>query len=259
MKLTIVVAGYGPVGQAVYRALEKHPHVRPVIDDPYKEFHVEHNTEADGVVVCVATPEAQHGECDTSNVQAVFDKYGLHTRYLIKSAVDPLWLVDCAPKYTTVSPEFLRGTTGANPTNDFLNQEFALYGGGEMRWWHELFKPVLPKLETVRFCSLEQAAFAKYLENTFLATKVTFFNEMYELYTEFGFKDFDVMVEAICNDKRIGHSHTQVPGPDGLFGWGGHCFPKDMAALRYCAQLINTPTPFLDAVSEINKRHRSKG
>ena len=127
-----------------------------------------------------------------------------------------------------------------------------------MRWWHELFKPVLPQLETVRFCSLEQAAFAKYVENTFLATKVTFFNEMYHIYNEMGFKDFDVMVDAICIDPRIGLSHTQVPGPDGKFGYGGHCLPKDVAAFRNVAHRNCAETPLLDAVVKTNDLYRNE-
>lgn len=260
MKIKIVIAGYGPVGVAIEAALLKHPHVEVLVDDPYKDMNVTADDDIDGVVICVATPETESGMCETKNVQNVLEKYG-DTRYLIKSAIDPLWISGNAPSKTTVSPEFLRGTTGANPTQDFLNQEFAIYGGGEMRWWHELFKPVLPKLETVRFCSIQQAAFAKYVENTFLATKVTFFNEMYQIYKSMehaGFKDFDVMVEAISIDPRIGLSHTQVPGPDGKFGYGGHCFPKDAEALRNVAHRNATETPLLDAVIETNKLYRDE-
>ena len=259
MKINIVIAGYGPVGIAVEAALSNHPHVSITVDDPRVGKHAQDEDveAADGVVVCVATPESETGMCETKNVLDVFDKYG-DTRYLIKSAIDPLWIKTCAPDKTTVSPEFLRGTTGADPTQDFLDQTFAIYGGGEQRWWHEIFKPVLPKLNTIRFVSLEQAAFAKYLENTFLATKVTFFNEMYNLYNQMEFEGFDIMVEAICNDPRIGLSHTQVPGPDGKFGYGGHCFPKDVAALRHAALRCKGETPILDAITESNKKYRNK-
>jgi len=265
--MNIIIAGYGAVGKAVEAALANHPHVTTYIDDPYLEtFGRSFNRipdeypyeSVDGVIVCVATPMDKHGACDTSNVQDVFDKYGLDTRYLIKSAVDPLFLHHAAPTNTTVSPEFLRGTTGADPTKDFINQEFAIYGGGEMRWWHELFKPVLPKLDTVKFVSMEQAAFAKYVENTFLATKVTFFNQMYMLYQELGFEDFDVMVDAICSEPRLGHSHTQVPGPDGKFGYGGHCFPKDMSAMIELGNWVNADVSFLQSVKEFNEDIRDE-
>ncbi len=86
---------------------------------------------------------------------------------------------------------------------------------------------------------------------------------MYKIYSEMskfhdGFKDFDVMVEAISNDPRVGISHTQVPGPDGKFGYGGHCFPKDIAALRNVAHRNCAETPLLDAVIETNERYRNE-
>jgi len=266
--MNIVIAGYGAVGKAVEAALANHPHVDTYIDDPYLDISYgeirrvmpeEYHHTIDGVVVCVATPMAEDGSCYTKNVQDVFGKYGEDQRYLIKSAVDPIFLHHEAPYgMTTVSPEFLRGTTGADPTKDFLEQEFAIYGGGQARWWHELFKPVLPKLETVKFVSMDQAAFAKYVENTFLATKVAFFNQMWEIYEACGFEDFDVMVDAIASEPRVGHSHTQVPGPDGKFGYGGHCFPKDMSALISVSEYANMEPELLKAVRDYNEKIRGE-
>ena len=92
------------------------------------------------------------------------------------------------------------------------------------------------------------------MENCFLATKVTFFNEMYDIYTKLKFEGFDQMVDAITVDSRIGRSHTQVPGPDGERGWGGHCFPKDTAAMEY----FGVDTPLLSQVIEVNARHRNE-
>lgn len=258
--MNIVIAGYGVVGRAVEEALWNHPDVSVFIDDPRlgREITDEMANVINpvGVVVCVATPMRDDGTCEVDNVRAVFDKYGDAQRYLVKSAVDPIFLRWYGAQNVTVSPEFLRGTTGANPIEDFINQKFAIYGGGEMRWWDELFKPVLPKLETVKYVSMEQAAFAKYLENTFLATKVTFFNQMYHIYEAMGFKDFDVMVDAITAEPRIGRSHTQVPGPDGKLGYGGHCLPKDMSAIiesgRYCGANIE----FLESVRAFNDKYR---
>jgi UDPglucose 6-dehydrogenase len=258
--MNVVIAGYGVVGRAVEAALQNRPDVNVYIDDPQLGWEITEDMVGVlvpvAVVVCVATPMRDDGTCEVDNVRAVFDKYGNHQRYLVKSAVDPMFLQYCDAENVTVSPEFLRGSTGTNPIKDFINQEFAMYGGGEMRWWHELFKPVLPKLEKVSFTSMEQAAFAKYVENTFLATKVTFFNQMYHIYNAMGFEDFDVMVDAICNDPRIGHSHTQVPGPDGKLGYGGHCLPKDMSAIiesgRYCGADIE----FLESVRAFNDKYR---
>ena len=258
--MKIIIAGYGPVGQAVHAALEMRDDVDIYIDDPYQGYNYANGgwqDDPDGVIVCVATPPNEDGSCDVTNVDDVFEKY-IGTRFLIKSTTDPLWLRDNADADVTFSPEFLRGTTGNDPTQEFLDSEFAIYGGGHMRWWYELFKPVLPKCKTVRFVSLEQAAFAKYVENCFLATKVTFFNEMYQIYRHLGFRDFDTMVEAISIDPRIGLSHTQVPGPDGKHGYGGHCFPKDVSAMIQMAINAGADPAFLSSVRQANRRFRGE-
>lgn len=275
--MKIVIAGYGFVGRAVEQALKRHPNVTTFIDDPALEFcplkqaeKLSMSPKWDGVVVCVSTPPRTDGSCNTDNVQDVFDKYP-GTKHLIKSAVDPMWLCvsgppdaySCAteesfPGSVTYSPEFLRGSNlNANPTSEFLSQKFTIYGGADCRWWDELFQAVLP-VEQVRYLTLEQAAFAKYVENTFFATKVTFFNEMHHLYTQIFGEGFDAMIEAITLDPRIGKNHTQVPGPDGEFGFGGHCLPKDLNALRHVGRQCRISTPLLDAVNDINEETREK-
>ena len=256
--MKIVVAGYGPVGVAIKESFRDRK-VQVIVDDPYKDYITTpaDMEDLDGVVVCVATPQNPDGSCDTQNVKDVLRKYG-RTKFLIKSAVDPVWLSQHHDEFggsVTVSPEFL-GSSNAyrSPTDEFLNQEFAIFGGPDARWWDELFRPSLPKLETVKYCTRDQAAFGKYLENCFLATRVTFFNEMFDVYDRCGFEGFDQMVDAITIDPRIGRSHSQVPGPDGKRGWGGHCLPKDTAAFEY----FGIHTPLISAIREINEEHRSE-
>ena len=70
----------------------------------------------------------------------------------------------------------------------------------------------------------------KYVTNTFLATKVSFANEMYQICGGLNI-DYDKVIEYATYDERLGKSHWSVPGPDGDFGYGGHCFPKDVRAL----------------------------
>ena len=70
----------------------------------------------------------------------------------------------------------------------------------------------------------------KYFTNTFLSTKVSFANEMYQICEKLDI-DYDKVVEYAKYDERIGYSHLNVPGPDGDYGFGGHCLPKDLNAL----------------------------
>jgi len=95
----------------------------------------------------------------------------------------------------------------------------------------------------------------KYTANTFLATKVAFFNQIYDLCQQNG-ADYTVIRQILSHDLRIGNSHTVVPGPDGERGFGGHCFPKDTKAFRKYAYGLNTPVTILDQAIDYNKTVR---
>ena len=98
----------------------------------------------------------------------------------------------------------------------------------------------------------------KYITNSFLATKVSFANEMYEIcqYLEI---DYDKVIEYAQYDERLGTSHWAVPGPDGDFGYGGHCFPKDVKALIHVAMEIDSDIDpvMLKATDEKNNQVRA--
>jgi UDP-glucose 6-dehydrogenase len=68
------------------------------------------------------------------------------------------------------------------------------------------------------------------MNNCYFATKVSFLNEMYQISEKSGV-DWDIALDGFARDGRIGHSHMNVPGPDGKFGFGGSCFPKDIQAM----------------------------
>ena len=92
-----------------------------------------------------------------------------------------------------------------------------------------VFSKVFPKATIVKTDST-YAEMVKYVTNSFLATKVSFANEMYQICNGLDV-DYDKVIEYACYDERLGNSHWNVPGPDGDFGYGGHCFPKDVKAL----------------------------
>ena len=95
----------------------------------------------------------------------------------------------------------------------------------------------------------------KYITNCFLATKVSFANEMYKVCGALDI-DYDKVMEYARYDERLGNSHWNVPGPDGDFGFGGHCFPKDMEALKYKAFELGVPTNIIDAALKSNNQVR---
>ena len=77
----------------------------------------------------------------------------------------------------------------------------------------------------------ESAELIKYVCNTFFATKVSFLNEMKQISEKVN-ANWDDVIEGFIRDGRVGHSHTNIPGPDGKLGFGGSCFPKDVQALK---------------------------
>ena len=117
-----------------------------------------------------------------------------------------------------------------------------------------IFSKVFPKAHIIKTDSTH-AEMVKYLTNTFLATKVSFANEMYSLCNQLNV-DYDKVVEYATLDDMLGKSHWNVPGPDGDFGFGGHCFQKDLAAILHLSEELNTMNNILCAVKETNNNVR---
>jgi UDPglucose 6-dehydrogenase len=102
------------------------------------------------------------------------------------------------------------------------------------------------------FTNISTASYIKYGINTFLATKVMFFNELEALFDG----ELEDITGAMAFDPRIGTSHMQVPGPDGKKGFGGMCFPKDTKAFALYARNQGKPLEILEKVIEINEKIR---
>ena len=257
----IVVIGYGFVGKAVANVLStKHqvqvidPHVPTCLKGLYAL-----DNEPDGFVICVPTPQADNGRCDdtlvSDYVYDIIEQYPA-AHILIKSTTSIDTLADFQGFHrVTFSPEFLSSETNPDTSEQFRQCDFAIFGGNDGRWWYELFRHLV-NIKEVRFLPIVDAGFLKYAENAFLATKVTFFNELFNLYKESVGGNYDTMIEALALDKRIGISHTQVPGPDGQFGWGGHCLPKDTSEFVGYAEWKERPLQLLEMVRKLNKLHR---
>ena len=147
------------------------------------------------------------------------------------------------------NPEFL---TEANAVEDFNNQNRIILGGPRPATTklRRLYSKVFPKAHIIKTDSTH-AEMVKYLTNSFLATKVSFANEIYQVCQKLNI-DYDKVVEYATLDDRLGKSHWNVPGPDGDFGFGGHCLPKDLSALIYLAMKFDTETNVLNAVEETN-------
>ena len=171
---------------------------------------------------------------------------------VIKSTVVPgtvQKLIDSYDENIIFNPEFL---TEANAANDFEMQDRIILGGyGEaLRKCEEFFKHYFQNSKII-LCSPTEAELVKYVTNTFLTTKVAYANEIYNICKSLEV-DFNNLSTIFTLDKRLGESHWSVPGPDGKYGYGGSCFPKDINALIYFANSINVATPVLNTVWKRN-------
>ena len=262
MKVGIIGMGY--VGRAVQASWLGSQH-EVVYYDPAVAGSMSNVTdvvnERPGVIfVCVPTPSANSGACDSSIVKDTLDKIlGNYAGIVIvKSTVAP----DFWKNYTQHSnlfhvPEFL---VASNAISDYLNPKFIFIGGHTDQSYQVLR---ILQLSAVRLSvptyttDLITASLVKYFMNTFLATKVTVLNQFNQLSNAIGanWQDFTEMLEM---DERMGSSHNQVPGPDGRYGYGGACFPKDVRAIMHAIQEHNVSAGIIEAVDSANTQFRGK-
>jgi len=172
---------------------------------------------------------------------------------VIKSTVPPGTTDSLNKEYSHIdvvfNPEFL---TEANAVDDFKHQTRIIIGGNSrqsstVKNFYTRAFPSTPIIKT----DATTAEMVKYFTNCFLAAKVAFANEMYQVCGAVGV-DYDKVVEYTLFDDRIGKTHLTVPGPDGSMGFGGHCFPKDLNAMLFFAKQVGVDTKILMSVWQKN-------
>jgi UDPglucose 6-dehydrogenase len=254
--MKIIIAGYGFVGKAVSDGI-KHAHETHIVDPKYTTAEIDHFPFADGIIICVGTPSTNLGDCDITQITSVLDKTPVHIPVLLKSTVPPDYLEKILKLYPDHSicynPEFLRAATAVE---DFANQKYMILGGDDPEgFWHNVFQEALPKCKIFFNTSITEASMVKYATNCFLSIKVAFFNQLYDLCQQNG-ADFELVRQVLTHDSRIGLSHTMVPGPDGLRGFGGACFPKDTNAFMHYSDRMNQSHTLVESAIKYNKKVR---
>lgn len=246
----LLIIGFGIVGQAVYAGLKDSNNIDIIDIEPNDNIEKYHY---DGIILCLPTPQGPTGECDDMLVEQYhynIRKHAAEVPILIKSTISPeLVELLAGDKFLTTNPEFL---TEADSKEEFLNQKFAIFGGHQCRYWYSIFMNAGIKMKTKKFTDIRTACFAKYTINSFLATKVIFFNELKQV---FGKDGFDELTELVGMDDRIGNSHMMVPGPDREYGFGGMCLPKDTSAF---VKSGNGKLTLLEKAIDINKELRNE-
>ena len=237
--MNIGIIGQGFVGNAIYQKLSKYYKVftYDLNDKLCNSTFDETVSRCKIVFVCLPTPMNQNGSCNLDIIEDVLSQINEYTDteriVVIKSTIIPGATDEFNSKYKNIdivfNPEFL---TEANAVDDFENQSRLLLGGSlkSTTKIKQIFSAVVRKTPRIIKTDAKSAELVKYVTNTFLATKVSFANEIYKLCEELEL-DYDKIIEMATLDPRLGDSHWGVPEPDGDFGYGGHCFPKDLAAI----------------------------
>ncbi len=249
---SIGIIGCGVVGEAVYQHMKEFFDV--LVLDPAKYMNDDVWLVDGPIFVCVPTPSLGDGSCDISVVLSCLKNVPDKT-VLIKSTVPPGtadMLQGKFPKLRVVSnPEFLDHKTAAR---DFTNSLRVILGGANTRDAEEMYK-IAFRYATIWLTSAKVAEMVKYFTNAFLASKNSFANEMFCICEHMGISYNDV-VQIVGSDSRIGSVHLQVPGPDGLRGFGGACLPKDLAALIHLSMESGYEPFLLSLIKALNDTFR---
>ena len=265
MKIGIVGQGY--VGTAIKSGFEKYYEL-----ETYDKFHTSKSTVnlhdlvllSDIIFVCVPTPMNKDGSCHTDIVEEVvleINEISISSEsnpiVVLKSTVSPGTTDRLNKTYKGISvifnPEFL---TEANYIEDFKNQTRIILGGTRKgtNLLRQVYSKVFPTAHIIKTGSIT-AEMVKYMTNSYLATKVSFSNEIKQICDKVG-ADYDKVVEYTTLDERLGKTHWSVPGPDGDCGFGGHCLPKDLNALISVAQKLGLEPILLETVGWVNDKVR---
>ncbi len=217
------------------------------------------------IFICVGTPPRPDGSADLSFVEEValslarvIDDY----KVIVTKSTVPVgtnrWikqLIDENKKENVKvdiisNPEFLREGCAIE---DFMRPDRVVIGGESpeaIAIIKDIYRPLYLAETPFVITDLETAEMIKYASNAFLATKISFINEVANLCDKVG-ADVVTVAKAMGLDPRIGHRFLN-PGP----GFGGSCFPKDVMALAYLGRQNENPMLILEAVLEVNRRQR---
>lgn len=249
MKIGII--GGGVVGRATARAFIEHvDEVR--VFDIVKE-RATHSGDAvlecDLIFICLPTPQKKDSlECDLSSIHRQFGYLATsehrHRNYVLRSTVPIGTTRRLAEQYRIPnlvhSPEFLTArcaiTDAQIPSRNIVgvpdpNPTGGTFSGDNRaaQMLNILYHQRFPATQFL-FMSSDESEAVKLFLNGFFAVKVAYFNEINTLATKLGLS-WDNVLNGILSDGRISPSHTRVPGPDGQYGFGGTCLPKDLASL----------------------------
>ncbi len=217
---------------------------------------------AEYAIIAVSTPEGEGGEADLSYVESaassIADAMDGPLVVVNKSTVPPMTgdMVSNVlqrrnsrhPAAVVSNPEFLRE---GSAIQDFMHPDRIVVGSNDREAAEKVAKLYAPLEAPVLITpNIYTAEMVKYASNAFLATRISFINEIAWISERVG-ADAKLVAEGMGLDKRIGSTYLDVG-----IGWGGSCFPKDVAALAAIGERFNYHPELLHAVMDINRDQR---
>jgi nucleotide sugar dehydrogenase len=267
MKIGII--GGGMVGRATARCFVEQHDVRVWDVDPSRRtVSIPFDALDCGLVfVCLPTPQSKDGRgCDIKYLLEFFgglDTQWNDTNFVLKSTVPigttrklkemfNLPNIVHSPEFLTARCSLIDAQIPARNIVGFPNSDRS-DGGGLL---HKLYASRFKGVSTMLMSSDESEA-VKLITNGFFAQKVAYFNEVNHMCAKLGL-DWHMVLSGVMSDGRIANSHIQVPGPDGQYGFGGECLPKDLNNLITCIEESGAMAHVTRAASERNKQDRER-
>lgn len=249
-KEKIGIIGIGAVGEAMANIFPK-----AILYDKFKNIgSIQEINTVDVVFVCVPTPYTEKIGFDYSAIEKVFSVLGGKKIIVIKSTVLPGITEKMQEKYpqhkVLFNPEFLREKTAKE---DIKNPFVQIIGYTQKSKFlaKEILK-VLPKAPYEFIVPSTEAETTKYFINTFLATKVIFASQIYDLCQKLNI-NYDLVKEMVRTDSRISYSHLDIY-QDKYRGYRGSCFPKDIKSLIQLGNKTKIDLKLLKLVDEMNEK-----
>lgn len=249
MNKSVLIVGFGIVGHNLKKELNR------LNIDVYDKFKPENNTKQnkkyDFAFVCVDTPYInEQNVCDLSQVKTVLEENDADI-YIIKSTILPgstEKLKQETGKRIVFSPEYYGGTQHCNN----FTFDFTILGGDKKDCLEvqQMLQNAYDATHIFRITDSKTAELTKYMENSWLATKVSFCNQFYEIAKSNNI-DYEELRELFILDPRVNKSHTFVY--DDHPYWDSHCLNKDVPAI---AESENAE--LLKAVIEFNKKQKER-
>lgn len=244
----IKIIGFGVVGQNMRKIFHD-----AVVHDPGRGLV---NTDpCDLAIICVPTEMNPDGSADISIVNKVITEHDAEY-YLIKSTVPPGTtdiISIAAEKDIVFSPEYFGGTEHAN----YHDYDFVIFGGSESICSKvaDIYKRYVHPEKHFYITSARTAELVKYMENSWLALKVTFCNEFYRLADRTGV-DYNILRELFIADPRVNRSHTFVY-PEQPY-YDSHCLNKDVPAVIAYAESMGYNLDLMKQVVSLNEKFKGR-